>query len=71
MDLQEKYDELDNIVITLDNLVSETNDKYFIDMLSEIKYEAQDQREEVQEKIFREEEKELFKQNRKFEESRL
>ena len=42
MDLQEKYDELDNIVITIGMLISETNDKYFVDMLKEIKFEAQD-----------------------------
>lgn len=71
MDLQGKYDELDNIVNTLDVLIDETTDKYFIDMLSELKFEAQNELEEIQEEIAIEEEKELFEQNREFEESRL
>lgn len=71
MDFQKKYDELDNIVITLDELINETTDEYFIDMLNELKFEAQNQLEEVEAEISNEEEKELFRQNREFEESRL
>ena len=44
MDLQEQFDDLDNIVITLTMLIRETKDKYFIDMLSDLKFEAQNQR---------------------------
>lgn len=41
MDLQDKYDELENIVNTIDNLTDELTDKYYIDCLNEIKFEAQ------------------------------
>ena len=71
MDLQEKYDELDNIVITLDMLVSETKDKYFIDMLNELKFEAQDKKDEIKEELWKIEEKEVAEQNREFEKDRL
>lgn len=71
MNLQEKYDELDNIINTLDVLVDETKDKYFIDLLNEIKYEAQEQLTEVERDLIEKEEKELLRQNKEFEESRL
>ena len=71
MDLQEKYDELANIVVTLDVLIDEISDKYYIDMLNEIKFEAQDQRNEIQEELIKQEEKEMFEQNRDFEKNRL
>ena len=71
MNLQEKYDELDNIINTLDVLVDETKDKYFIDLLNEIKYEAQEQLTEVERDLNEKEEKELLRQNKEIEESRL
>ena len=40
MDLQERFDELDNIVRTLDSLINDIKDKEYIDMLNEIKFEA-------------------------------
>ena len=71
MDLYGKYDEYENIINTLEVLISETKDRYFIEMFNELKYEAQDKRDEIQEKMHEEEEKEIFNQNIKFEESRL
>ena len=71
MDLQEQYDELDNIVITLGMLVNETTDKYYIDMLNDIKCEAREERDKIQETLWGKEKKELTEQNREFEESRL
>ena len=71
MDLEKKYDEYDNIVTTLDNLIDNTEDEYFLDILKETKFEAQDKRDEIQEVLFQEEEKELFNQNKNFQESRL
>ena len=66
-----KYDEYENIINTLEVLISETKDRYFIEMFNELKHEAQDKRDEIQEKMHEEEEKEIFNQNIKFEESRL
>ena len=49
--LQNKYDELDNIISTLDILIGEISDKDYIDTLSEIKYDAQEELDRVQEQL--------------------
>ena len=67
----ERYDELDNIVNTLDTLIGEISDKYYIDVLEETKIEAFSQREEIQKEIEKLEEKENREMNYQFERSRL
>lgn len=62
MDYQERYDELDNIVSSIDILVNDISDKNYIDMLNEIKFNAQNELEEVEEKLqeeYNKEEKQL------------
>lgn len=54
MDYQDRYDELDNIVRTLDILVEDINDKYYIDLMNDIKFEAENELEEVAEKLKKE-----------------
>lgn len=71
MDNQERYDELDNIVRSIDVIVDEITDKYYIDMLNEIKFEAQNELEEIQEKLQEEYEEEEREMNQQFERSRL
>lgn len=71
MDIQDRYDELDNIVRTLDNLIDEITDEDYIDIFNNIKCEAQDEMEELEEKIRKEEEQEERKMNADFERSRL
>ncbi len=71
MDLQERYDELDNIVSSIDILVDDITDKNYIDMLNEIKFNAQNELEEVQEKLQEEYNKEEKQMNYEFERSRL
>ena len=71
MDLYDKQDELENIVDTLDVLVDDITDKYYIDMINELKYEAQTELEEVNEQISEEEREEMQEENRQYEESRL
>lgn len=51
MDSQDRYDELDNIISTIDALVDDITDKYYIDALVEIKFEAQNELEEVEKKL--------------------
>ena len=68
---QNKYDELDNIVRTLDVLIDETADKYYIDILNDIKFEAQNELEEVQEELSELYEAEEREMNYQFERSRL
>ena len=68
---QERYDELDNIINSLDVLIDDITDKYYIDILNEIKFEAQNELEELQEELnglYEEEEKEA---NYQYERSRL
>ena len=48
MDLQEKYDELDNIITTLDSLIEDITDQNYIDQLRETLYQAQDEIEEIE-----------------------
>ncbi len=51
MDYQDKYDELDNIISSLDILIDEISDKNYIEQLQEIKYEAEAEMQEVDEKL--------------------
>lgn len=69
--MQDKYDELDNIINTLDNLIDEITDRYYIDMLNELKFEAQNELEEVEEQLQKEQEVEEREMNIFFERSRL
>lgn len=71
MDLQERYDELDEIICSINLLIDAITDKYYIEDLNEIKYRAQDELEEVQEKILEENEREEREMNYQFERSRF
>ena len=51
MELQETYDELDNIIRTLDNLIDEITNKDYIAQLEETKYQAQEELDKVSEKL--------------------
>ena len=66
MDTQDRYDELDNIVRILDILVDETNDKYYIDLINDIKFEAENELEEVAEKLEEEQRREEIQQERDY-----
>ena len=48
MDLQDKYDELDNIISSIDILIDEISDKDYKDRLNEIKFDAQNELEETE-----------------------
>lgn len=71
MDLQERYDELDNIVSSIDILVDDISDKEYIDMLNEIKFNAQNEKEEIEEKLKEEYEREERQMNYEYERSRI
>lgn len=49
--LQERYDELDNIISTLDILIGEITDKDYIDLFNETKYTAQDELDRIEEQL--------------------
>lgn len=65
MDLQLRFDELENIVDTLRILCDEIEDKDYIEQLELIKYQAMDEMEEVNNELeeeYRREQEEIEKQ---------
>lgn len=71
MDLQEEYDELDNIIGTLDTLISEIKDKYYIDSLNELKFEAQTRLDEIEPELMKQQYAEEQEMNYEFEMCRV
>ena len=71
MDTQDRYDELDNIVRTLDILADDINDKYYIDLINDIKFEAENELQEVSEKLEEEQRREERQQEYEFERSAI
>lgn len=69
MDLQDRYDELDNLISSLDLLIDELTDKNYIEQLELIKFEAQNEFEEVSEQLSAEQEKEYAEMNYQYERS--
>lgn len=62
MDLQDRYDELDNIESTLRILANEITDKHYKEIFLETMYEAQQEKEQIEPKLqemYDEEEREL------------
>lgn len=71
MKLQDRYDELDNIILGIDDIVENIKDKYYIDILNELKYEAQREQEEIEERLQKEYQKEEYQMNYEFERSKF
>lgn len=71
MDYQDKYDELDNIVRTLEILVDDINDKYYIDLINDIKFEAENELQEVSENLEEEQRREERQMDYEYERSAI
>lgn len=71
MDKRERYDEIDNLITTLDILIGETESKDIIDDLEEIKYKYYDERDELETQIIEEENAEEREREREWYNSRL
>ena len=71
MNYQNRYDELENIVNTLDNLADEIKDKYYLDMINQLKYEAQTELEEIEERLYNQEQTEQYELEREFDRGRI
>lgn len=71
MDLQEEYDELDNIISTLDALICEIKDKYYIDSLNDLKFEAQTRLDEIEPELVKQQYAEEQEMNYEFEMCRV
>lgn len=70
-ELRNKYDELDNIISSLNSLMDDLTDKNYIEQLELIKYEAQNELDEIEPQIQKLEEEEEREINREYERSRL
>lgn len=60
MSIQDRYDELDNLISTIDVLLYETHSKDIISDLEYIKYQYLDEKEELEDKLA-----ELYEQEEK------
>ena len=69
MDYQDRYDELDNIITSLDILIDEISDKEYKDRLNEIKFDAQNEKDEVSEKLEEEQRREEMQMDYEYERS--
>ena len=69
MELQNRYDELDNLISSLNSLMDELTDKNYIEQLELIKYEAQNEFEDVSEQLSAEQEREYAEMNYQYERS--
>ena len=69
MDLQDRYDELYNLISSLNSLMDELTDKNYIEQLELIKVEAQNEFEEVSKQLSAEQEKEYAEMNYQYERS--
>lgn len=70
-ELRNKYDELDNIISSLNSLMDDLTDKNYIEQLELIKFEAQNELDEIEPQIQKLEEEEEREMNREYERSRL
>lgn len=71
MDIQERYDELDNIESTLRILIDEITDRDYIEQLQETMFQAQNEKEELEEQLQEQYDREERQQNYECEKSKL
>ena len=70
-ELRNKYDELDNIISSLNSLMDDLTDKNYIEQLELIKFEAQNELDEIEPQIQKLEEEEEREMNREYERSKI
>lgn len=71
MDIQERYDELDNIESTLRILIDEITDRDYIEQLQETMFQAQNEKEELEEQLQEQYDREERQQNYEYENSKF
>lgn len=73
MSLYEKVDDLENIVDTIENLISELNkeNQYYIENLNDIKLEAFGELEEARQELARQEREEQNELEREYDRERI
>ena len=71
MDDQEKYEDLDNIEATLNVLIEETLNEYYIDQFKNIITEIQEEKEELEKNLRKERDLENYQFNNDYEKSKI
>lgn len=71
MDLQDRYDELDNIITSIRLLTSHLTDKNYIEQLEIIQFQAEDDLEEIEKLLQEQYDREEKEQEREFYYSRI
>lgn len=71
MDDQEKYYELENIETTLNSLIEETTDEYYIDQFKSILNEIQEEKEDLENSLRRKRDLENIELNNSYERSQF
>lgn len=66
MEVQDRYDELDNIISTIRNLKEDLTDRDYIEQLELIQFQAQNELDEVEEDLRKQQEAELKEQEREY-----
>lgn len=69
--LYTRKDELETIVDGIDSIVDNISDKYYIDVLNEAKYEAENELDEIDDKIVEYEDEAEKEESIEFERSRI
>ena len=71
MEKEDRYYELENIVSTINVLITEISDKDYIEQLEFIKYQAENEMEEIETELIEEQEKEAREMNYLYERSAI
>lgn len=71
MDLQDRYDELDNIENAIRSLIDEIVDRNYIEQLQEIMFQVQNEKEKIEPKLQEIYDKEEQEMNYQYEKSKL
>lgn len=66
MSLQDKYDELTDIIDTLDNLIERISDEDYVAQLRETLYQAENRRQEIEPRLQKEQWEEEKVQEREY-----
>lgn len=66
MEVQDRYDELDNIISTIRNLKEDLTDRDYIEQLELIQFQAQNELDEVEEDLRKQQETEMKEQEREY-----
>ena len=66
MSIQERYDELDNIVRTLDILLDDVKDKDYYDAIMEVKLQAESDMQDLEDDLRREQDAEYEEQEKQY-----